>query len=679
MGAYYCATVREFLDADSGVVLGRLTQAQTGVTPEQLHSWAAEIDCLRTTFESLIVEEEKAAAWGLLLEYPLHRVQRRLDAVLLAADVIIVIEFKMGAAIYDAGSVDQVMDYAQDVHDFHAESMGKRIVPILCASEAPKESQGKLNIINDVASALKANAASLADVVLHAFRSQHRAAKAVIELARWDGGAYRPVPTLIQAAEMLYRVHSVADIHAALANQKNLTATTDRLIEIIGSAQRRKARAICFVTGVPGSGKTLTGLNAVHDPRFRDAGRESGAFLSGNTPLVEVLREALAKSYQEFAGGTINEARQKTRAEIQRLMNYLTEYLEHDSSRPPHEHVIVFDEAQRAWDADYGKKKFKRAASEPTLFLEIMSRHKDWCVIIALVGGGQEINRGEGGLAEWGAALAAFNAGSLAGKPWEVHASPHAVEGTAVTAGSTLFPAGLPRNVRVIEDERLHLPVSIRSHRCEIAAEWVSAVLDGMESEASELARSIPSFPVYLSRSSTAAKTWLDRTTRGTRRCGLTASSGARRLRAYGLGVSVGAMDLPGVRHWYLAPRDDVRSSYSLELTANEYTCQGLELDRVGLCWGGDMTWSNERRAWRYRCFAGTRWNNTSSAERIENIKNTYRVLLTRAREAMTIWVPPGDASDNTRPESWMDETASYLRRCGVSELENAPDATPKS
>ncbi len=232
-----------------------------------------------------------------------------------------------------------------------------------------------------------------------------------------------------------------------------------------------------------------------------------------------------------------------------------------------------------------------------------------------------------------------------------------------------LFTDDVPTNIELIRDEKLHLPVSIRSHRCEVANAWIDAVLEGNATNARSLAESIDHFPIYLTRSLDDMRQWLQKTTRGYRRCGLVASSGARRLRGYGLGVTLSTQDLDGIKHWFLKSRDDVRSSYALEVTATEFACQGLELDRVGLCWGGDMTWSSKSGAWDYRRFSGSRWQIPRKAEAIENTKNTYRVLMSRAREALVIWVPPGCDEDPTRPSAWMDETVKYLSDCGIQVL----------
>lgn len=287
-------------------------------------------------------------------------------------------------------------------------------------------------------------------------------------------------------------------------------------------------------------------------------------------------------------------------------MNYLEEYLQQHPNDAPVDNVIVFDEAQRAWDAEYGAQKFDRPKSEPALFLEIMDRHPDWAVIIALVGGGQEINRGERGLSEWGNVLREWNA-NVAARTWDVYAAPDVLTGGDATAWQRLFEDGQTPSW-VTSDEKLHLPVSVRSYACLATNQWVNAVLDGSADIALGVARKVEDFPVFVTRSLEEARSWLKGQARGHRRCGLVASSGARRLRADGLGVSLSANELSDVANWYLMPRGDVRSSYVLEVTGNEYTCQGLELDYVGVCWGGDLIRDDAGVAWIQCSFKGSRW-----------------------------------------------------------------------
>ena len=670
MSAYYRTSLKGFVETGTELILGELARHQAGSTQQQHEAWSKEVHILKHALRDLLVQYEEAAEWGVLLEYRMFRLHRRIDAVLLVDNIVFVIEFKIGANEYDTGGRRQVEDYALDLKDFHAATDNMHVIPVLCASEAPDKQPEYLRFDNDISNVLLANRNNLSKVLRWPIGrvpwSQFK-----ISVREWDKAPYSPVPNIIEAAEMLYGAHNVDEIHSALADQKNLTTTSDQLIRLIEISRKNSQKAICFVTGVPGSGKTLIGLNAVHDPRFRKIGGRSSAFLSGNTPLVEVLREALARDHQRRMGGTIADARRKTRAEIQLLMRYLEEYEKRDMKHAPHEYVIVFDEAQRAWDAAYGKQKFGREASEPTLFLEIMARHRDWAVIIALVGGGQEINKGEGGLAEWGDALKKFNNNAEQDEQWIVYASPEVIDGSAATAGGVLFPEGITNKQVVYRIKDLHLPVSIRSHRCEVANEWIDAVLEGNIIEAQNLVKSLGDFPIYLTRSLRGMRAWLINTTRGYRRSGLVASSDARRLRGYGLGVTLSTQNLGSIVNWFLCPRGDVRSSYQLEVTATEYACQGLELDRVGLCWGGDMTWSKIEQSWRYRKFRGSRWQNVREESAHQNIKNTYRVLMSRAREALVIWVPPGDQNDPTRPPKRMNETADFLLECGITELEN--------
>lgn len=671
LSAYYLSTVKRVLEEPCDIVVGRLAIHQPSATQEQHNAWSDQINLLKAGFDVAAASCPAVLQWSLLFEYRMLRLQRRIDVVLLAEDVIFSIEFKTGAAQYAAADRRQTEDYALDLRDFHAESRRRLIVPVLCATHAPTTKAPYIADRSDqVLPLMSINGTSLIPHLIDVWHTLHDPQYEPINPEQWNRARYMPIPNIIKTAQELYGAHNVIDIHEALAERQNLMETTDHLIELILDARRNGKHRVCFVTGVPGSGKTLTGLNAVHDPRFKDSKDESSAFLSGNTPLVAVLREALAADKSRRENVRIGEARNETRAAIQNLMDFLREYLQNDTANPPHENVIVFDEAQRAWDEAYGRQKFGRAASEPNLVLSIMSRHRNWAVIIALVGGGQEINKGEGGLKLWGEALRTVNAQNPEIK-WEVAASSHAITGSAVTAGGSLFELP-PENVHVEQDDSLHLPVSVRSHRCEVTNEWVEAVLSGNRFEARRKANELADFRIFLTRSLDEMKEWLSESTRGHRRCGLLASSGARRLRAYGLGVNVGATDLDAVKHWFLAPRGDVRSSYSLEITANEYGCQGLELDNVGLCWGADLTWT-ERGNWAHRSFSGTAWQSIRSKEKQENLRNSYRVLMTRARDSLVIWVPPGDEQDSTRPKRIMDETASYLLSCGVRELDSLP------
>ncbi len=392
---------------------------------------------------------------------------------------------------------------------------------------------------------------------------------------------------------------------------------------------------------------------------------DGAAFLTGNLPLVHVMREALARDARD-QGRNIRLARQETESAIQPLMGFLRDNLARDL--PPHEHVIVFDEAQRAWDAAYGRRKFDLAESEAALFLDIMYRHRDWAAIIALVGNGQEINTGEAGLAAWGEALAA--------RPqWQVQAPPAVL--TATDPRQRLFDAAPPG---LTTHPALHLDVPVRSIRSAAASPWVDAVLHGDAARAAAIAAAAGGVPFLLTRSLPAMRAALRALARGTRRAGLVCSAGARRLRADGISPNFPHMDANAVAGWFLDRWPDVRASDALELPATQFACQGLELDHVGLCWGNDLIRVAGRSDWRARSFVGTRWQEPRGEAAIAFQINTYRVLLTRARYETVIWVPAGDAEDITRKPAEFDAIADFLLRCGARMLEpGRTDRVPAS
>jgi hypothetical protein len=474
-----------------------------------------------------------------------------------------------------------------------------------------------------------------------------------IDPAAWEAAPYRPVPTIVEAATMLYSRHGVAEIASARADVGNLTRTTDAIQGAIRQAHAHNRHEVVFITGIPGAGKTLCGLQAVF-------GADTGAaFLTGNLPLVHVMREALARNARD-QGRSIRAARQDVKSAIQPLIGFLRDNLSRGDS--PHEHVIVFDEAQRAWDAEFGRRKFGHPQSEAALFLDILGRQSDWAVIVALVGGGQEINTGEAGLAAWGEAL-------LARPSWRVRAAPYVLN--ADDARQRLFASAPPQ---LALDSALHLQVPVRSIRSSSAAPWVDAVLRGDAKLARGVAEDAGDLPFLLTRSLSEMRAALRRSARGTRRAGLVCSAGARRLVPEGVWPNFPHLDADAVANWFLRRWPDVRASDALEMPATQFACQGLELDHVGLCWGNDLIRRAGRSEWVPRSFAGTRWLETRAEAATAYQVNTYRVLLTRARYETVIWVPTGDATDATRHPAEYNEIAAFLRECGAQTLEGASD-----
>ncbi len=669
MPPYYQASVPDFVRESPDAIEAELHRryAADGFASQyttQTQSWSESIPELQRCLEDLCNEIAEAEGWHILLEMPLYRLRRRIDAVILTNSVVVVLELKVGERSFSSTDRRQVEEYALDLRDFHQPSESLSIVPALWSTRAPSINQNVHMHQCGVGAVQRVGAYDLLGFFhhVHAGSSDFDS----FDHEEWISGAYRPVPTVIEAATTLFAGHGVSEI--ARADASNLESAAKRIVEIVDDAKARNTRALVFLTGVPGSGKTLAGLQVVH--RAVETGVEDEGdivYLSGNTPLVTVLREALARDEYIRRKSTgekvrMDDVRDMVRARIQHIMDFLREYLSGETTDAPHEHAVVFDEAQRAWDAKYGNQKFNRTASEPSLLLEIMGRHNDWCALVGLVGGGQEINTGENGVKEWGDALRSLAPYQAA--KWSVHAPPSILQGDSSTAFLGL--GELPGNVQFFEDDALRLEVPLRSYRSPRIADWVSSVIQGDAATANELAAQLGVYPIRLTRSLEASRNWLREQGRGERRYGLVASSGARRLRANGLGVSLNATEGINIAHWYLNDHGDIRSSFALEVTANEYTTQGLELDFVGVCWGGDLLFGDD--GWGHRQFRGYRWT-SANGDRKRFIENSYRVLLTRAREGMVIWVPEGDSGDETRVPAGLDATASFLMACGATEL----------
>lgn len=668
MNAGYSSTVKEFLDCDSDTVVGVLSQqiASSGISQQhskQINVWNRQVEVLKNAFNELAELVNHVADWTLVLEYPIPRRQKRPDALILTDKVVFVVEFKFGATDYDAASRWQAEDYALNLRDFHAESFGRIIVPVLCATDARIIDEHVYQLNGSlVAPLLRTNSETLGTTLGTSYRSLKDSCNIeVLDADAWLSSAYRPTLTIIEAAETLYEHHSVRDISHNYA--KNLSATTDMVAQTILSAKNEKKRTLILITGVPGAGKTLTGLNVVHDPTIRSKQGPSGIFLSGNGPLVKVVREALVLNQQK-AGRRRNEAEHEVSTFIQNVHQFLRYHRENPEAIP-HEHVVVFDEAQRAWDRHQMNRKQGVDYSEPFELLSVMERTPNWSVVIGLVGGGQEIFLGEAGLEEWGRALQETNCN------WNVIASPEVITGGSSVAGHQLFKNGVPTELDFASEPHAHLTVSVRSHRAQKITDWVNQLLEPNSTAACENVPDTKEFPLFVTRSLSEAREWLRMRSGGdlNKRSGLVCSSEDQRLRAYGLENSTPFRGGYAFEKWFLSPPEDVRSSFSLEVSASEFECQGLELDYVGVCWGGDLTLNEERDSWVYRNFRGAKWQNCRQEIAQSYILNRYRVLLTRARLGMVIWVPPGCKEDPTRPPDWFDGIYDHLRNAGVPEL----------
>ncbi len=577
--------------------------------------------------------------------------------------------------------IRQTEDYALDLHDFHLESRNRILIPILLAPKA-KSAPVEINYVSDynIHRCLKANSTNLSEIIYATYLKLHNSSSSKINLRDWEKSEYKPTPTIVQAARVLFAGKKVESISKSDADTINLTKTTQYLITKIKEAKDHNKKIVCFVTGVPGAGKTLVGLNIIHEKEVYGGQEFDTSYFSGNVPLIKVLTEALARdhwkrqldSYKLTKTGkrpTKEDSVREIKAKIHNLHTFIKDGIRKET--PPAERIVVFDEAQRCWDATHFYNQSKRnqnretkpfalqQKSEAELLFEFMNRHDGWAVIIALVGGGQEINTGEAGISEWGRALKNKYSN------WEVHISPKLLLGDSVTAGKTLFEK-TPGKIRVHENSSLHLEVSQRSFRSNNLNAWVNAVIDNDFSLANKLSGEIQkNYPLLITRDLKKAKTWLRNKISGTKRVGLLASSGGLRLRPFGLFVK----EEINVPYWFLNDEEDVRSSYYLEIAATEFAVQGLELDWIGLCWDGDLRRDNNQ--WDFKSFSGTSWHRAGVDSPVDRqyILNKYRVLLTRAREGLIVFIPEGDSQDQTRSPEIYNPIYDYLKSCGLLEI----------
>jgi hypothetical protein len=652
--SWYGAQIRDFLDSNANEILGSLSRhAGDGHFADQRDAWLAQIELLHTQLKGL-------GGW-VFFEFNIPRMGRRVDVILVLNSVVFVLEFKVGETGYNRPAIEQVWDYSLDLKNFHEASHKVPIVPILVATEADFVSHTIEADADNVYRPILTNAEKLRetlDLVLN------NAKGSVLDAQTWATASYRPTPTIIEAARSLYAQHSVEAIARFDAGAQNLHTTSKRIEELVDQARSTGQKFICFVTGVPGAGKTLVGLN-IATQRRDERTPTHAVFLSGNAPLVAVLREALTRDeYFRLKATNLKVTKKRistpVKAFIQNVHHFRDAGLTDESA--PSEHVVIFDEAQRAWNSQMTSNFMKRkkgrpgfTQSEPEFLISYMDRHPDWAVIICLVGGGQEINTGEAGISAW------LNAAIENFPHWKMFISSR-LHDSEYDATNSLRIA--QRRAQTHQEDSLHLAVSMRSFRAENVSAFVKAMLDCEVTAAREALKSIESrFPIVISRDLDIAKEWVRVRARGSERFGLLASSKAMRLKPHAVDIRV---DVDPV-HYFLNDRGDVRSSYYLEDAATEFQVQGLELDWTCVTWDADFRFNGN--GWNYHDFRGTRWNNIRNSDNRSYLRNAYRVLLTRARQGMVVFIPQGSTTDPTRSPAFYDSTFEYLRELGLPEL----------
>ena len=657
--AYYSDQIEDFLAKSPDAILGAIARSsQFSIEGTQRDAWIVQIRILHS------VVLPYRGRGNIYFEYAVPRLGKRIDVVLLVDHVIFVIEFKVGEREFTTSAIDQVLDYAVDLKNFHETTHECAVAPILLATGAKYALPivGATSQNDGVLLPIKATVGQFASVLRDVLLFTDGNA---INAAVWEQGRYRPTPTIIEAAMALYAGHGVFDISRRDASATNLATTSVSITNIIRESQRSSRKAICFVTGVPGAGKTLVGLDVATKYNDKDSELYS-VFLSGNGPLVAILQEALARDLvrrERDAGRRLKKgvATSRVKAFIQNVHHFRDECLI-DLAAPPVEHVAIFDEAQRAWDRQQTESFMMRkkqrpnfTQSEPEFLISCLDRHSDWAVVICLVGGGQEIHTGEAGIGEWIQAL------ERSFPKWDLHISSRLHDDEY---GAGAFIGALKQRENVQFDDGLHLGVSMRSFRAENVSALVKQVLDRDLPVARETLATVQArYPIVITRTLKRAKDWLKQQARGTERYGMIVSSQAQRLKPHAIDVR-SPMD---PIHWFLDAKDDVRSSFYLEDVATEFHVQGLELDWACIVWDADFRYAES--GWQHFAFVGSKWQHIHKAARQMYLKNAYRVLLTRARQGMVIVIPEGDPNDSTRSAAFYDPTFEYLRSVGFDEI----------
>lgn len=694
---YYKSSLSHFINTPKKTIFGEIALRDEGDSgAEQKYAWSEEIDVLKHILQPWNGEHAEV-----IFEYSIPRLGKRIDVVLLLRGIVFALEFKAGQDTYLQADMEQVMDYALDLKNFHLDSHNRTIVPVLVATDAKETSHElKFSVYNDsIYNPLMTNIDGLQNIIKKVIERENAHPSTDDEFRSWAISRYSPTPTIIEAASALYQKHSVEDITRHEAAGAALENTTQFVLDVIKKSKQNGDKSICFVTGVPGAGKTLVGLNVAIQQSIKEENapeneRNLAVYLSGNGPLVKVLTAALAKDKQrqERSKGNkcnITDAKREVSQFIQIIHRYRsnmlakiklpiangcleideTKSIAHETAGHGEvEHVAIFDEAQRSWDLEHiagwlakggsrgGMIKISDfPMSEAEFLIWSLDLRKDWAVIVCLVGGGQEINTGEAGIGEW---IRAVNATF---PHWKVYISKHLTD-KEYAEGNVAELVANNKNVNRVD--QLHLAVSMRSFRAENLSNFVHYILDRDIIRAKHLYQEFnDKYPFLLTRDINKAKKWLEETARGSERYGIVVSSQAYRLKPLAIDVRL----QPDVEHWFLADKMDVRSSLFLEDVATEFDIQGLELDWTCLVWDGDFRFTPD--GWDHNRFQGSKWQKIRQKDAQSYQVNTYRVLMTRARQGMIICVPDGNSNDHTRLPEFYDGTYNYLKSIGIKEI----------
>lgn len=664
--SYYYNNIASFLSDNPVEILGQLTKSESkhgfDSTQKQIDAWELQISSLQSKLRS------SGCSGDIIFEYDIVRLGKRIDVILLIKHMVFSLEFKNGAKQFYARDAEQAEDYALNLKNFHKESENLYVCPILVATKA-RNKNNTIGAYEDGQIYLQyANNSTLMDCIKSVYEKY--GSDESINFSKWYNSRYCPTPTIIEAAVTAYRDNTVSEIAHSEAGQVDIDACEQAVETIVNDTKKNGKKSIIFITGVPGAGKTLVGLDMA-SKNLNIKENTKAVYLSGNGPLVAVLRKALIDNSKERKKEQKNKITKSEQVEINVAVNafiqeayrFRKDNIVNENLEPP-ENIIIFDEAQRCWNkAKLTKWTRNRMgidvdASEPEYFIKIMDRRKDWAVIICLVGLGQDIYDGEVGVNEW------FRSCIEDFKNWDLYYSPK------------IFDQLEENNIdrKLIENSckshpisALHLSTSIRSFRSEKQSQFVDNLLNCNASKTKQIYNEIKKdYPIFVTRNYKKAQDFIRRQVRGSQRCGVIACSSAQRLKPEGIYVP---KDID-VENWFLAGKEDLRSSNAMEVVASEFKVQGLEIDYAVVCWDADLR--KNKNGWEFYNFKGTKWTKRSKEDQKRYLLNAYRVLLTRARQGMVIFIPEGvyKEIDQTRDKIFYDAIYNYLHEdCGIDVL----------
>lgn len=700
----YTSSIREFFLTDEDAIIGVLTQNNAFDSKRTtIASWKEEFDTLKIALSDYQNEDGFVA-----FEYTIPRVGGRIDCVLGLRGVLFVLEFKTGEAQDVNADKEQLLQYVADLKNYHFESYDIPIAPMWVVPSAEVSVAKILRpTTNENVFGLMTVCDSTISEVIKKILTSEFANKIEIDANNWLHSPYCPTSNIIEAARKLYANHKVEDINRSDSRGEDLVRTTNALINLINQARDRREKYLCMVTGVPGAGKTLIGLSVATLHQTESHANRS-VYLSGNRPLVMVLQEVLARDAQHRAEGELkqelaaiedkNEKKAYKEAHkvekvkirsiinqfIQLVSNWRKEYLKGVvvSGRGrnktiikdekylytgkgdfyiPYDHVSIYDEAQRAWESkenvSYIRKKEKRLKnfpdwSEPRFLISCMDRHPDWAVYICLIGNGQDINHGEAGTAEWIRAIKNFD-------NWQTFAPSDILNDDEVAKEA--------KDLKINYLDHLHLSTDLRSIRAENLATFVDSILCRKVDLAKNILNELDRYPIRITRDLKKAKQWVKKNARPTERYGALASSKGQRLKPEALTLLPANSSESQVVPWFLGNKNNVKSSFYMEEVATEFQVQGLEIDWAVVAWDADFRYSKD--GWKQYQFRGSKWMNINKEEIRRYQINAYRVILTRARRGMVIYVPEGNNEDHTRKCEFYNSTYAYFKQIGIKEI----------